>query len=25
MLVRGGGALRLCARRGCTSRRLDFP
>ncbi len=25
MLVRGGGALRLCARRGCASRRLDFP
>lgn len=25
MLVRGGGALRVCARRGCPSRRLDFP
>ena len=25
MLVRGGGALRMCARRGCPNRRLDFP
>jgi (2Fe-2S) ferredoxin len=25
MLVRGGGAVRVCTRRGCPSRRLDLP
>lgn len=25
LLVRGGGAVRVCARRGCASRRLDLP
>ncbi len=25
LLVRGGGAVRLCTRRGCPSRRLDLP
>jgi NADH:ubiquinone oxidoreductase subunit E len=25
LLVRGGGAMRLCARRGCPNRRLDLP